>query len=598
MNENKIHYWLKQIRRPICFLMVACIVFCFGFNVNAEADNISFLSYYGVDSSNESICFFRYSTARQYYQEDGYNSNNVWADNSGYVIKPYWNGDISNFVSWVTNGGNMVNSLSVSGVTYDVSNDYRIYSLFNGGPSYNNDVVFYIHNSGYVCIVNGYLVSDNPFEYIYRTGTGLASGIVNTQSNNGYYCLYLKQDAFSYHSPMVFTSLDIFCSSSDGDSGFTSFTTEDTDFDLGSSSNYNFNYLKTKNIIVDPNEEEEEVEPVVMGQYYNYAGVSAQFGPSSNTSLTVDVKLSYNEYMRLHPNEYKINVDYYCIPFITDGNHYFQAHHEFNLETITGYGHYTVSSGNSFSDTVTFNDLIWNTGNLTLRNHLLTEYRNRYAYSSSNMSDDDVFYNIFNYVYGNSGSSHYTGDDFGNGYKIGSWTLNNLLTNWITEMQAGVDIYITWVGGEPETTSGHYKMTYRTGQGTKISQNDISQNFNPPETSDPQYPAEIKDSNGNTVINGTPVSTNVFNNLNAMVEYLYHLDLGEYMTLTGNIQNNFQYMINEVSKQDSNGFWGVLKEVYDIMPDEIWTWIKAAVAAILGGAVYSWYINGVRIKKG
>lgn len=578
-------------------IIVLVIVFCHGFYSLASSGS-SFSARYGVDQ-NENLPKLAYDTMKTVFSENGFDSTQVnyggyYYSNNLYSVETFNNDIVHGSVYQI------MDSLDYSGVTIDVSNSHV--ALLDNWNYGNWQYQAYFVGSGRFAVVNRYYVSDESFkiyfvEYVrdYTVGN-VREVVVNSASDNGFYCYDVSNNnGYGF----IFHDFDVFMSTSDSSSGFMSFDTSSTDFSFDND-NYNFNYLKTGDYIVspaDPEEEEEELQAEPQGQFYNYASVSGEYAPSSNTSLNLQLRFGFNEYMRRHPEEYMLSIDYYVIPGISEGNHYFQAHHEYKLNTITGYGHYTVGTGDSFSDTINFNELVWNTGNVNLKEYLVSVYNERYSNTPDSLTADDIIQNILNFTGAGEIFNQGSIGDLTNVIKRGEWELNSRIT-WLTSMQSGAKIRIRWVGGEPETSSGALSLVYETGKGTQVKDNSITQNFNPPSEYNPQYPEGFKDSQGNPVINGNPVSTNVWNNLNAQIEYLFNVDFQEYMALTGNIANNFQYVINTVSDGSENGFFAILKRTYDLIPDEIWSWIKVSVGVILAGCSYTWIVNGVRIKRG
>lgn len=602
---SKKHYWLRQIRRPLCLALIVLIVFCHGLIVEAaiadtQKDSIS--NIYNVDEFTTPLLW---QTMRENYISKGndvtklnnYNGSgglNYPASNSSLFSGGQIYSGVLDTIKNNTPSVNIVNNFKYNEIEYDLSNCYTI--LYIGG---NSGLVYpYAYtrikslNNDKIVIVDGKITSKSPFIKVSLSGQNSDNDNnpyienVNNIDSNGLYSTNLNDIwVRTNYEMLAFNDLDIYFSSMDGSSGFTL-----NNFDFDNIDNYfNFNYYKTEGIIVNETEKEEILD-LSIGQHYTYANVSGSFAPSSNTSLGTHLSINANEYMRTHPEEYKVNLDYYVIPFITDGNHYFQCHHEYSLSSLIGGGHYQVPDG-SFSDSVDFNHLIWRTEQTTLSQHIIESYRSKYPSSSNNMSVSDVFRNIFNWDVTSSSS----GKEI-NGVILGNWTMNPLLSNWFASMQAGLTVTITWIGGDPEFTSGEITFTYKTGEGTKITKNTISNNLNPPEVYDPQYPAQITDGNGNTIVNGTPVNTYLYNNLQATIEHLFNIDASDINNIGGNMHNMYQGLVTELSNTSQSGFWGVLKQTYTFIPDEIWDWIKIVVGFLLGGTVVGWAYNGWRIK--
>lgn len=167
----------------------------------------------------------------------------------------------------------------------------------------------------------------------------------------------------------------------------------------------------------------------------------------------------------------------------------------------------------------------------------------------------------------------------------------------IEDIYFGCRIYIQCNAVEPRQDSGVYEFGQYLISGERKQQlNTISQNMNPPEIYDPQYPAQITDGNGNTIVNGTPVNTYLYNNLQATIEHLFNIDASDINNIGGNMHNMYQGLVTELSNTSQSGFWGVLKQTYTFIPEEIWNWIKIVVGFLLGGTVVGWAYNGWRIK--
>lgn len=588
---SKKHYWLRQIRRPLCLALIVLIVFCHGFVSNAEVNtDLTFRQLYNI---SDDITSFSYlldrNTISNYYDSLGNNWNNVLYT-YGVISNNSNNSYLSNFNNTILNNSSFtMPSLYTDGsITYDLNNAYVLMNITQI-PGYGNNL--YVIGDGNICLIGNYFVSDNYFtvlrlSYSNSTVPSFNSvGYCNSVSENGYYCYDLTNTGTQARiSAITFTDINIYYPSSDGVSGFTNFSTSSTDFSF-SNENFNFNRFKSEDIIISPADPEPEPEQLDIGQHYTYANVTGNFGPTSNSSIAFDGSFQMNEYMRTHTNEYKVNFDFFVIPFITDGNHYFQIHKEYDLWALVGSGHYMVPDG-SFNISARFSELVWSSGNISLQDFIISEYEQRYP--SNSMSTEQILQNILNFTNGSSFS------DIQN--MIGEWVMNSRLGGWFTAMRAGVVITITWIGGEPEQTSGEYRMHYNTGEGTSVITNNIGNNYNPPSEYSPQYPAQITDGNGNTIINGTPVNTYLYNNLQAMVEHLFNIDASDINNIGGNMHNMYQGLVTELSNTSQSGFWGVLKQTYTFIPEEIWNWIKIVVGFLLGGTVVGWAYNGWRIK--
>lgn len=594
----KWHFIIKQAKRPLCFMIVMVVVFSYTLNTFAAttvSDYIDWFTFSGFSQDVQSYPCLSTQNITIYAQQDNIDMSVVtggfWRSVSG--VYPANQSTFNSGVKY--NGRTVPSKLNIDGVIYDITNCYWFITGTESAYMNLNIIV----GEGQIALVDNYIVSEKPFFYTTNLKTDNATSwsfngvpdiiYVSSKQTNGYYC-----SNYSGNLRYTGTNMSCYASSSNGSTGFTNFSVSSTDFSF-ENDNYDFNFLKTGfGIIAGSDPVPEDEDNSVLGQYYTYAQVNGNFGPSSNTSLSVHASFSMNEYMRTHPEEYKVNIDYVVIPFIVQGNHYFQCHHEYSLGSLIGYGHYQVPDG-SFSDTVDFDHLIWNTEQLNLSTHILQEYRNRYPSSSDNMSNSDVFRNILNW--GVTSESSGKDIDTHGGVNIGEWYINNLLSNWITEMQASCTISIVWIGGEPEFTSGEYTWQYRTGKGTEVIKNTIGNNFNPPETYDPLYPQQITDSNGNVVVNGNPINVEVYNQAKLTLEYLFHIDIDDLLTMQSSLGGAVNEVIGVISNQTNSGFWAVVHETMGYIPDEIWGWIKGAVALVVTCAVYNAFLSNKRLKS-
>ena len=593
-----LHFIIKQSRHLICFLVVVIFVFCYSISSFATVNSSSsatIASYFSV-STPSNMPILTYDNIELYYQNNGGDMSNVRGLWSGFYRMN------SNNVTYMTTVWNdFVDNLSIpldiskDGTTYDLSNARW---MFFPVSTWNDRMyAVAIIGNGNISIVNGYLVSNAPFTffrlyYISNAWDWGNSNIyqVSSVSNNGLYCydmttFYNAEAA----SGFFFTDLPIYAGSADGVTGYTNFSTDSTDFDF-SNVNYDFNFLRTGNFIISPGEPLPEPEPEssFQGQFYNYAGVNGYFQGLNNNGVLWISNFSFNEYMRLHPEEYKVKIHY-------SGN---IDKADTNIDVPVTY---------DYSEYIPLSYVIGNGSSYRLTREVL--FTNFTAVSDSSVTLADGFKSITTQATGISSQNYTTfnfwtfeGTEYSNNPSFG---LNHSLTNIVRQVYINAEVSIIWDpenDGQDETISGVYRKRIGLLDGTEqVMENNISNNYNPPSENNPQYPAQLKDSQGNIVVGagGTNLSVNpvVYNNLNAAVEYLFNIDTSDYLNIVGNTHSAIQETFNMLTNTSQNGAWAIIERSYDLIPDEIWDWIKSAVAVILGGTIISWAMY-FRIKKG
>ena len=253
MQISKFHKVLRYIRRPLCFLVVVAIVSVYIIADSAfayvPAGDQSFITRFDIDTSTKNYAFYyRYGKAR--YDAEGHNSANLFSLYNN-PIRTGWAGTLGDW--WFTwfDSYTYADNVEIEGITYDLTNAYVIADSSDSWVDSNGRGIKWIVSEGYVCLANEYVVSESPFHFIYSDSGG-ATRVVNVTSaeNNGLYMVYLPSYAFGNQDYTIgFTSLDVFMSSSDGESGFTTITTESTDLDLSADDLFNFNNIKYDGLI-------------------------------------------------------------------------------------------------------------------------------------------------------------------------------------------------------------------------------------------------------------------------------------------------------------------------------------------------------------
>ena len=608
MNERKLHFWIKQLRRPLCILLALSIVFIYGFVAHADGTS-DFDNRFSSDLTNMSDLLYGGGMLSNYTANGGDitklpgspSSNSSGIMSSNYLTSL---GSASSFLSnfkTFFSSYTFPSSFTYQSVTYDLTNAYTLVAASTWDYTISARDVFLIISEGNIAMVNGYFVSDTPI-YIYAPNNGNVNQMTiysqTTVSDNGFYC-YLVQSipangAFtnSYPKKLLFTDLDVFYASTDGFSGFESFSTTSTDFDFSNTANYfNFNYLKTGGAIVAPGDPVASPVYDQTGKHYNYgSAVSSVYGSPFN-SLYVGTTLSVNDYMRSHANQFYVVFENTVglkvsgenrVSYFTDGGSYF------SLDRLVRNG--------TWSFNVLIDPGLWMNGGQSMSAYLRSGYQvitntNPDYYSDGSWSVVDDVLNVY-FLTADYKKYNY------NGIKNilqgpGKLEVANITTKVYFVFNADGDYDI-----EEENKSGSYVVTFNLLSGDYlVGQNDISKNLNPLEGGS-NYPIVYPDGSTATSGNsgGNVISNNSVVNFSNAIEYLFNIDITDLENLQGNMADNYNFVIRNVADTSSNGFWAVLTETYSLIPDDIWTWIKTAVAAILMCAVYRVYISHYRLK--
>lgn len=575
---SKKHYWLRQIRRPLCLALIVLIVFCHGFVVSA--DDLTFREYFQVSSDTQEVPALYSNNMSVIYTAEGKDFSKIFSNVNN--IFAHRGDSTAWFNAGMVNNSNfkLFTTINYNGVTVDYSNSYTVITGYYSSP--NQGEVHRFNGNGKFCYIDGWVVSDSPFIYTigvwyngnYNFYISSQNVSVSSAQGNGLYCYNLSQNY------TVFTDMNVYLSSSDGGSGFTTFTLESTDFDFDAE-NYNFNYVKTGDLIISPADPLPMPEGSNIGQHYTYAGIDAYFTDGNASSVILNYNISPNEYMRLHPYEYDVNFRFYAV-IVTNDTEHPNIRLTYSYNTMQGAEMAINNNRNYTRIQLSFDQLESNEG------YNLADALKSWWGGVTGASE--------NYYNENGSVISFGGQSMNDASRsFGGYRLNPNLK--IEDIYFGCRIYIQCNAVEPKQDSGVYEFGQYLISGERKQQlNTISQNMNPPEIYDPQYPAQITDGNGNTIVNGTPVNTYLYNNLQAMVEHLFNIDASDINNIGGNMHNMYQGLVTELSNTSQSGFWGVLKQTYTFIPDEIWNWIKIVVGFLLGGTVVGWAYNGWRIK--
>lgn len=319
---SKLHYWIRQLRHMICFVVVLLVVVFYSFDSFAAISTSSsdtIQNYFSIDASNDMPILY-YDNIALYYGQDGGSMSNVQGLWQGFYCMnannvSYMTGVWNNFVDTVS----IPMDITKDGITYDLSS--ACWMFFPWDTWDNRMYAVPIIATGSLAIVNGYLVSDAPFTFFrlyYMSGAWEWGNrdvyLVTGTSDNGYYCydmstFYNAEAAGGF----FFTDLPVYAGSSDGSTGFQTFTLSSTDFDF--SNNYDFNFLRTNDFIVSVGQPNNSGSGINTGESdaYHYLNFNMN---NSYTSQHFDkfyhiMKFQYNQNMILHPEWYQVKSEAY-----------------------------------------------------------------------------------------------------------------------------------------------------------------------------------------------------------------------------------------------------------------------------------------------
>lgn len=597
---SKVHYWIRQLRRPLCMIMVFVIVLSYGFISNAEQVLETFNERY--NNSSTSLPGWSYNTMKT-----------VWGENGGDITKinysgNYYGGSRLNLNTQIFNNENAKVSkiLTVDGVNIDLSDKY----ISLPQNSSNNYIVFqfYFIGNGRFALVDNYYVSDESFRILYVTQNVQTGDFTYNDTNHwfdstqisGTNLFGFRIDNYNGYG-LQFTDLDVYMSTSDGSSGFTGFS--DFSFD---GDNYNFNYFKTQDYIVSP----ADPEPIPDGNgIVEYAKSRMNFSMTSEYIGGTNVK---NAKHRLHIN----------FPVALKSNpEIFQVRGNYTaVLDVDGMGSYTYEYNRSFvlsgpkAVNMTYIDApidftgFYRTdgsGRTLWQDFLL--YAHQVLGTSEQIIDENEFWhNLFDAVesgtwLGSGPGTNYTSDrlayikpEFGsivNAFKIKG------------------DIWLSLITNDGSYDTGHNVTDHDfiTGDYDVIS-SDNTVNFYPIEGQDPyQLPST---GNGSGIMGGS-------NNYGGAVAYggqggqggtvivnpeqvPYTMDMGEYGSMADlfiAIRDSLQYgsgdsnVVTAGNDKVNNNFMYLIEGVYGMLPPNIWHLITISISIISGVAVVKFVRN-------
>ena len=582
-----------------------------------------YATYYGVNglidsTSYSSILAYAIANEATHYVD---NNNTPSIDISSFVTSDYIGGfynangyDILSSAAYFDQG----NYFAEYSGPYDISGWDTVFFTYEGDTNYNKYLVLRIEHNDNLALLDGkYIVSDSPIKYYvgavsYYSGAWNQVDIYNnfprqdtvsssSSAFNNYYVLTVPNDLLSYsvRPRIFFTDLDIYCSNDD----IESFTYSNFDFD-NADSYFNYNFLKVSGDIVNPNEptsnpvNQEAISNLMFRDSTFYAGNVLQHIYHSN-------RLTFNEYQLSHPENFYINFDYYFYykddsmgdieEFrykLPGSNDYGQ---KYSLDLFLGYvNRFGGMPVNLDLSILHFIPIEQSHNNYTLQDYIILCV-SRVTGVGQNYADPN---SIFAQAIWEP-SVLVTRIDNMNFGKNNSWAtfyaLSDDFLQHIEKFEIRSEVTITYKDN-PMYSSGVYKDFYdfRSEVGGVISNESADNNY--PSNDSSNLPIPSGDSGGNTVnTGGGAVNTAYGGNVtfNGVVQRVFEPFALDTVTVAG-VGDNWNTLIRSIQDTSDNGFWSVLEETYNIIPSEVWGWLTAAVSAILGCAVFRFYITAIR----
>lgn len=594
---KKLHYWVVQLRRPLCFLVVLAIVavwFCCTGAYAAPSGYTDFETHYGVDANTE-LPALKSDTMLQLYANDGYNSSNVTGTNA-YIVNSF---STQQFNDYIVHNANYLfyDTISINGVNYNFADGHMLIGDNLNHVNYSNQR--YIFTDGNVAIVNHWIVADAPIVIGYREFSNGAFGNfqqtynIDTASDNGFYCW----DINTYNGYGArFYDLDLFLSSSDGESGFTSFDLTSTDFSF-SGNNYNFNYLKTGNYINVPS----DPEPLPEDTYGDYVKSRMNFSMSSYyiggkmlNNAKQHITIVWPEVVINNPENFYIYAEY-------NGKYQDESLASvitFNRQVMQHQGQVKKIPVSSLIR----NGQLESSFDIDIPLSVLVDANDKSMYryfleSVSAFSDSSIDSVINNNLWlqflndlGESISNLFGGSDAQPLAK-----LVDSIQAYITTMEIDGYIRLVYDNGTTnyQTGNNHTRFNFMTGDSSIVG-TDNTINQYPAEGENPyQLPSNGSGSTVNTT-NNNPVNVQVTVE-NVAREIFKPFILTDETVSTANVASNWNFMLEQLGDLNKeNGFWAVIKETYNALPEGVTTMVYAAIAAILGCAVFRFYITCIR----
>lgn len=574
----KVDRFLMMIRKPLCLLIIAVVVFCYGFD--SSAAETYFYEYFGVDPSEirnfpDAYDYEMKTYATVHNLPSDFNNSLGYSRTSlkndfGFGIVQYWN----NFSS-----GN---------VSVDMTNFYTSITSTSGSGGVQNGMVERLQfSSNYFAVVDRYYVSDAPFKIyqnMFYTRTSDSAFWyqgpqqvfdINTPDSKGYYkfdWVYNYTGAFRLN--LYMTDMPLYKSTTSGNSGFSSYD----DFSF-MADNVNYNIWFGDGLIVDPRPP--AVVPTQSERYLN-TSINANLSGSFPDALYCEYTFGFNNYMHLNKNQYKFNVEYDLnIGTNSSGVLSFEKSEIYNLADVLGtYDWFmrpidldSFSGANGFSDPMDFLEFlhaqITGTG---------SEYYDPgdWSYSGSN----------FDPIYGlTSDYSRATNKPLINGKLVGA---NKLTTANIT-----IRCYLSTNNGIDDYNSGVYMYNYDFLDGSgQVLQNDSIVNLNPPDGGSlniTPYSGNNNNSSGgwlNQVFSPQFIIENMVGKDGGL--YPYTMSYEDF----GNLRDVFEYINTQYAEiGEPNNFIEVLRTAYSFIPQQLWHVIFVGVGCITAFATIRFVRN-------
>ena len=609
-------------RHKFLMIMSICIFFFVSnnFKVFAYTNNVysgNYLTYYSANGEVDGLMrqdIIAYGIANNaiHYTDN----NNTPSINVGYIagydyftnFYNYSGFDLLTDCPYFTNG----NTYGNYNGEYDL-NGWNTIILSSNENMTAFVTVLRIQSDGNLALVDGnYIVSDSPMQVFvgeagYNTNSSLweqnnlwqgyatcprmsGSDTVNSNFNN-LYTWRVPQDIYSYNiaPQIVFTDLDMFYSNDD----YYPFTQASFSFD-NRQDYFNYNYVKVNGQIINPN------DPVVIPVNENAISNltfrdSTYYGGSSFKKILHSNRFTFNEYQLSYPENFILRFNYritYRDRFMND-----TVTLNYKLDSLNDYGFtydlnlylgYLTRFGNpSFVNlsSLHFRD----SNNKTLDSYLRDTMQSITNVNPNYADPDSLLESVGQELLGNPiGEFIFGGNEISN-FK----SLVPDYEQYIEEFKIYGTVEVCYKDN-PLYCSGQYKDSYNFLNGVSNVDSTENQINNYPSDSSSNLPVPSNQDNSPTVSTGggsIAYGGNVtFNGIVQRVFEPFSLDT---VTVAG-VGDNWNYMIRSIQDNSDNGFWGVLKETYKIIPDEIWGWLIAAVSAILGCAVFKFYITSIR----
>ena len=435
-------------------------------------------------------------------------------------------------------------------------------------------------DNGHFALVDTRIVSEVPFDYFCYGSRNSESMLIDPFSttvghvttadeSTGYYSVDISGYSQDGTYTMAYTDMDINLSTSDGSSGFTDYS---TDYDM-SAENFNFNFPKVGNITVSPSDPQPPVidEEDVTGQHYNYCGITHKYDfKDTNSGWLSTIRVQPNNYMLLHPEQYKLLYEVEGLVRFSD-----------NMNV--GYAQ-ALDGTYSYSTAIPLSEVI-DTDTTYTRAMPLTAITND-AVSSLNLGTAMTV--LYNGAQGISGNSSVVGlDDVWVTAEEGG-TITTPFSPYLEEFYVTTTITIQWNGttNTPSTQGGTYidKHNFLDGSTTTLT-NTSATNYNPSEGgSDVNgYYGSINVGGGGNTTNTNSPSFNNSDNITIVQ------DSSKLYVSTDAIQgfaDIMEYIKNTVvANGNSNGFTSVVASTYSYIPSYIWAVILLGVSTTVAVCV-------------